>query len=90
MPKKGYLWPINRMERVKLIWDFRGPNAREIALHHATHLKEFAEAEQLQNTLCDSEQITQMYAVAFLVVEKQHMNQLRERLKPNRGQLYKE
>jgi len=76
------------MERVKLIWDFRGPNAQPIAEHHAIHLKEFVVIEQLQNTLCSTEKITDMHHVAFLVVEKTKMNELRERLKPTRGQIY--
>lgn len=76
------------MEQVKLIWDFRGPNAAPIAAHHAIHLKEFAEAEALQNTRCEVEKVTEMHHIAFLVVDKSMMNELRERLKPNRGQLY--
>jgi len=78
------------MERIKLLWDFRGPNAQPIAKHHVVHLKEFVEAEGLQNTLCDTQKVTEMYWIAYLVVEKNHMNDLRERLKPNRGQLYTE
>lgn len=77
-------------ERVKLIWDFRGPNAFPIAQHHAKHLGEFAQAEGLQHSITGSEQLTEMYAIAFLVVEKEHMHALREKLKPNRGQLYSE
>lgn len=77
------------MERVKLIWDFRGPNAQPIAQHHALHLQEFAVSEALQNTICTTEKITPMHFVAYLVVEKDKMNELRERLKPNRGQVYK-
>ncbi len=77
-------------ERVKLIWDFRGPNAQPIAMHHAKHLAEFAEVEKLQNTLFGNEEITPMHHIAFLVVEKQLMNTLRETLKPTRGQIYEE
>lgn len=77
-------------ERVKLIWDFRGPNAQPIALHHAKHLAEFAETEKLQNTLFGNEEITPMHHIAFLVVEKDMMNTLREILKPTRGQIYDE
>ena len=76
------------MERVKLIWDFRGPNAQPIAEHHAIHLKEFASAEQLQHTVCDTKKITDMHFIAYLVVERKAMETLRERLKPNRGQIY--
>ena len=78
------------MERIKLLWDFRGPNAKPIAEHHVIHLKEFASSECLEHTLCDVQPVTDMHYIAYLVVEKKHMNDLRERLKPNRGQLYKE
>jgi hypothetical protein len=77
-------------ERVKLIWDFRGPNASHIARHHVIHLKEFVQIEGLNNTHCDIEVISDVHHIAFLVVEKHLMNSLRTRLKPSRGQLYKE
>lgn len=75
-------------ERIKLIWDFHGPNAKYTAEHHAKHLGEFAEAEKLQNTILGEEEITPMHYIAFFVVEKHLMDKLRETLKPTRGQLY--
>ena len=77
-------------DRIKLIWDFRGPNAAPIATHHAQHLAEFANSENLQDTISGQEEITPMHHIAFLVVEKELMNTLRESLKPSRGQLYDE
>ena len=77
-------------QRIKLIWDFRGPNAHPIAQHHAKHLGEFAESEALEHSFSGSEQLSEMHAIAFLVVEKELMNSLREKLKPNRGQLFTE
>ncbi|MGK0377664.1 hypothetical protein [Patiriisocius sp. Uisw_017] len=77
-------------ERIKLIWDFRGPNATPIATHHVKHLEEFSITEGLENTLCATENITEMHTIAYMVVGKEHMDDLRERLKPNRGQMYNE
>lgn len=77
-------------ERVKLIWDFRGPNAGHIAAHHAKHLAEFAKAENLREPIIGQEEITSMHKIAFLVVDKILMNTLRETLKPTRGQMYDE
>ena len=34
-----------RMEKIKLIWDFRGPHGKNTATHHEKHLKEFFEIE---------------------------------------------
>lgn len=75
-------------EGIKLIWDFRGPNAAPIAKHHVIHLKEFAAMEELNPYICATEVVTEMHHIAYLVVEKEHMDDLRTRLKPNRGQLY--
>ena len=78
------------MERVKLIWDFRGANAISIAEHHAKHLAEFAKIEKLEHCMSGVERLSESHHTAFLVVEKTWMNTLRERLKPHRGQLYNE
>jgi hypothetical protein len=77
-------------ERIKLIWDFRGPNAARTAEHHAKHLAEFAILEKLNTPLSGTETINPMHHIAFLVIDKQLMHSLRERLKPTRGQIYDE
>ncbi|MBT8255841.1 MAG: hypothetical protein KJO23_04800 [Bacteroidia bacterium] len=76
------------MERIKLIWEFRGPNSRQIAAHHVKHLNEFIISEDLRNAFCTTEQLTDRYHLALMVVEKKHMEDLKERLKPHRGQRY--
>ncbi|MFC7356974.1 hypothetical protein ACFQO1_04700 [Jejudonia soesokkakensis] len=76
------------MERIKLIWDFRGPTAIPTAKHHVIHLKEFVKAEGLQHTICDIQKVSEMNCSAYLVVEKEHMDRLREQLKPHRGQVF--
>lgn len=76
-------------DRLKLIWDFRGPDAKKIASHHEIHLKEFAESEQLNKPLTGVEEISEMHSTAFLVVDKDAMIPVRDALKPHRGQVYK-
>ena len=88
MQKTESRFPKNNMEHVKLIWDFSDPNAAPTASHHVIHLKEFAQIERLQNTLCNVEEISETHHIAYLVVEKVMMNELRERLKPHRGHTY--
>lgn len=73
------------MDRIKLIWDFRGPNAEPIARHHAKHLEEFARSQTLGETHCGVEMLTPMHHTAFLIAEKRHLDILREKLKPHRG-----
>jgi hypothetical protein len=80
------------MERqIKLIWDFRGPNALPTAKHHEIHLKDFIKAEKIEgrdNT--GVETISDMHALAFWVIPESEVKVYRDILKPNRGTLYTE
>lgn len=78
------------MERVKMIWDFRGPNAQPIAEHHLIHLNEFIALEGHEHILTGTETISEMHHTAFMVVLKNDVEILRRTLKPHRGQIYVE
>ena len=76
------------MERkIKLIWDFRGPDAIETAKHHTIHLKEFATIENLQFHEIDVKELNTMLCTAFIVVNESDMKVYRDALKPHRGEL---
>lgn len=78
------------MDRIKLIWDFRGPDAPKIATHHELHLKEYARTKALKKPLTATQIISDYHTIAFLVVDKDAMKPVRDDLKPHRGQLYTE
>lgn len=78
------------MRKIKLIWDFRGEVAAKTAEHHEIHLKEFISIEQLPINITGFEIVNDMYAIAFMVVTDDNMIQVRDALKPHRGELYVE
>ena len=78
------------MRKLKLIWDFRGPNAHKIAEHHEIHLKEYLKMEKLNTPITGTEDFSDMHSIAYLVVDKANMKLLRDALKPHRGQVYTE
>ena len=75
-------------KKLKLIWDFRGPDSYSTAKHHAIHLQEFLKNNSLSLNISGSEKISESHAVAFLVVTESEMPPVRDALKPHRGQLY--
>jgi len=75
-------------EKIKLIWDFRGPNAHKTAEHHDLHLKDFLRMNQRLNLTTGVEELGEYHCIAFLIVEKSDMTFFRDRLKPHRGQVY--
>ncbi|WP_299399580.1 hypothetical protein [uncultured Gelidibacter sp.] len=78
------------MRKLKLIWDFKGPEGIKIAEHHAIHLKEFLQIENYENLLTGFEALNEFHAIAYLVVPEDQMKPLRDALKPHRGQVYSE
>ena len=78
------------MRKLKLIWDFYGPNANKTAQHHEIHLKEFIKFENLDVTITGYESLSDMHAIAFMVVNENDMKPIRDALKPHRGQVYTE
>jgi len=77
------------MRKLKLIWDFYGPNALKIAEHHEKHLKEYIIIEKLNISLTGFEALNESRAIAFLVVSENQMKPIRDALKPHRGEVYK-
>ncbi len=78
------------MRKLKLIWDFRGSDAFKIAEHHVLHLKEYIAIQQTDLDITDFEQVSDLHAIAFMVVNETEMKPIRDALKPHRGQVYNE
>lgn len=77
------------MERkLKLLWDFRGPDASKTASHHEKHLKEYITSQNLSIHITGVEHFSEMHSAAFMVVIESEMKPIRDALKPHRGQLY--
>jgi hypothetical protein len=76
--------------QIKLLWEFRGPNAAKTAEHHVIHLKEYIAIEKLQLNITGFYCANEFQATAFMVVEETEMDRVRKALKPHRGQVYEE
>ena len=85
MPKKAYLF---LMRKLKLIWDFRGPDAYKIAEHHVIHLKDYIAIEKSKLDITGLDVVNEMHTIAFMVVNENEMRPVRDALKPHRGQVY--
>ncbi len=75
--------------KIKLIWDFRGPEAKEIAKHHVVHLEEFAIKEKLHFFESNVEPVNDMYSIAYITVKEEDMLTYRDALVPHRGEVAK-
>ena len=82
--------PMKTMGRkIKLIWDFRGPEALEIAKHHIVHLEEFAIKEALTFHEVNIHPVSELYCMAYITVNEKDMITYRDALVPHRGEVAK-
>jgi len=77
-------------KKLKLIWDFRGPDGEHTARHHAHHLSEYRNTESLRLDVIGHEKLSDGHYLAYMVVYESEMPAVRDALKPHRGQLYSE
>ena len=73
--------------KIKLIWDFRGLEALEIAKHHCIHLEEYTAKEKLLFFEIATHQISEIYCIAYITVNESDMLTFRDALKPHRGEV---
>ena len=73
--------------KIKLIWDFRGPDAEAFAEHHTVHLNEFAAKEKLKLNETECLKQSNTHWMACLIVEETVMPKVRDALRPHRGVL---
>ena len=62
-------------------------DAKKMAEHHQTHLYEFAKKENLTLKTSGLEMINEDHFIAFLLVSKNEMIQVRDALIPHRGEI---
>jgi hypothetical protein len=72
--------------QIKLIWDFRGPASAK-RLNTTKFTKRIHRDGKLPLNITGFEQ-GEMQAIAFMVVTDENMIQVRDALKPHRGEVY--
>lgn len=72
------------VKNVKLIWDFRGPDASRIAEHYCVHLAEYESGgKPLEKGI---QHVNPGHSIAYVIVPETEMRSVRDQLKPHRGE----
>ena len=77
------------MGNIKLIWNFRGSNGKKTAIHHEKHIRAFFKIEKKILISSGIETLNEFHQLAFAVVLKADLEQIKSVLKPNRSQIAK-
>lgn len=64
----------------------RGGDAKGMAEHHAIHLKEYAEKFDIALYDAGIEEVTDMYTIAYMIIDEKDMITVRDNLRPHRAE----
>lgn len=78
------------MRRIKLIWDFYGPDGSKTAEHYEIHLKEFIETHELDITRTGFYDENPDHSYAYMVIDDSQLMDVRDPLKPHRAFIIEE
>lgn len=76
------------MRKIKLIWEFKGDDAEQTAIHHTKHLEEFATKENLELKIVGVDKLDELFYTAYLVVLEDVVFKVRDALVPLRAEIY--
>ena len=71
--------------KAKLVWIFSGEGALKTAEHHLIHLKEYSHIEKVDVIKFGTEEQTEFISIAFIIVARDLVDDLRQSLKPHKG-----
>ena len=64
----------------------RGGDAKGMAEHHAIHLKEYAQRESIQIHDVATEEVNDVYTLAYMIINESDMITVRDALRPHRAE----
>lgn len=70
--------------KIRLMWDFFGPDAAGTAKHHQIHLHEFFGKESIETTAYGVGTAGTNHAMSWCEIEEQHADAISKALKPQR------
>lgn len=73
--------------KIKLIWNFSGPEAEGTAKHHEIHLQEFLVKNKFNDLITGVDYQNEIFWSAYLIVEEKDMIFFRDKLKPHKGEI---
>ena len=77
------------MDKIKLIWDFRGSTDLQVATHYTKHIVEFLEEKNIKFFDVGGQSISEFHQLAFVIINKEDVNLVKNALKPHRALIVK-
>tara|TARA_B100001564_G_scaffold76644_1_gene61262 strand:- start:373 stop:603 length:231 start_codon:yes stop_codon:yes gene_type:complete len=73
------------MSKLKFVWEFYGPDSKQLSIHHLNHLKEFLIKENIINHGTGSESNSENSSITYVVLEESYLEIIKKTLRPHKA-----
>ena len=73
------------MSKLRFVWEFFGPDSKQLSLHHLDHLKEFLIKQNIPDYGSGIETESENFSYSFVVLEDSYIDIIKSTLKPHKA-----
>jgi hypothetical protein len=73
------------MTNIKFVWEFFGPDSKNLSIHHLAHLKEFLAFEKIESFDSSFSVESVNFSYSYIVVHSKYLDNIKLKLKPHKA-----
>ena len=73
------------MTNIKFVWEFFGPDSKNLSIHHLDHLKEFLALEKIESFDSSFSVESVNFSYCYIVVKSKYLDKIKLKLKPHKA-----
>ncbi len=73
------------MPKLRFVWEFFGPDSKQLSLHHLNHLREFLLKENIADLGTGTESDSENLSYSYVILEESCLELIKSSLKPHKA-----
>ena len=73
------------MPKLRFVWEFFGPDCKQLSLHHLNHLREFLSKENIADLGSGTESDSENLSCSYVILEDSYLEIIKSSLRPHKA-----
>ena len=73
------------MPKLRFVWEFFGPDSKQLSLHHLNHLREFLSKENIADLGSGTESNFENLSCSYIILEDSYLEIIKSSLRPHKA-----
>ena len=73
------------MPKLRFVWEFFGPDSKQLSFHHLNHLREFLSKENIADLGSGTESNFENLSCSYIILEDSYLEIIKSSLRPHKA-----